>query len=208
VTHPRPRAPLPHVLGRDPRLRQPPVGEQFAQPARVLTIGLGAALAPAQGARLHRLGQMRHRAGGHQRVTDEQPARARLQPRHTPPGDQTASRPPFHGRRRRVDAATHHSPESVSNASKVICARCTSNPAAIAIGASSKAPALPPRASLSRRAEEALAPPSLRSASRSRIDARLLGTGSRRVRRAIGGPAAPASVERQQRRADCSYPCI
>ena len=36
------------------------------------------------------------------------------------------------------------SPESVSSASKVICARCTSNPATIAIRASSKAPALPP----------------------------------------------------------------
>ena len=35
------------------------------------------------------------------------------------------------------------SPDSVSSASKVICARCTSNPATIAIGASSKAPALP-----------------------------------------------------------------
>jgi hypothetical protein len=182
VTHPRPRAPLPHVLGRDPRLRQPPVGEQFAQPARALTIGLGAALAPAQGARLHRLGQMRHRAGGHQRVTDEQPARARLHrdmhlPAIKPP------RPPFHGRRRRVDAATHHSPESVSNASKVICARCTSSPATIAIGASSKAPALPPRASLSRRAEEALAHAIFeKRASRSRIDARLLGTTSSSAR--------------------------
>src|SRR4051794_16626625 len=49
------------------------------------------------------------------------------------------------------------SPVSVSNASKVICARCTSNPATIAIRASSEAPVLPPRASLSRRAEEALA---------------------------------------------------
>jgi hypothetical protein len=35
-------------------------------------------------------------------------------------------------------------PDTVSSASKVICARCTSNPATIAIGASSKAPALPP----------------------------------------------------------------
>src|SRR4051812_34458633 len=49
------------------------------------------------------------------------------------------------------------SPVSVSTASKVICARCTSNPATIAIRASSEAPVLPPRASLSRRAEEALA---------------------------------------------------
>ena len=37
-------------------------------------------------------------------------------------------------------------------------------------------------------------------------DARV-GRGRGVWRRAIGGPAAPASVQRQQRRADCSYPC-
>jgi hypothetical protein len=48
------------------------------------------------------------------------------------------------------------SPVSGSNASKVICARCTSNPATIAVRASSEAPVLP-HARVSRRAEEALA---------------------------------------------------
>ena len=38
------------------------------------------------------------------------------------------------------------SPHPISSASTVICPLCTSNPATIAIGASSKAPALPPRA--------------------------------------------------------------
>jgi hypothetical protein len=57
---------------------QPPVSEQFTQPSRVLTIGLGAALATPQRARLDGLGQMRHRRGGGQRIADEQPARAGL----------------------------------------------------------------------------------------------------------------------------------
>jgi hypothetical protein len=34
------------MLGRDPRLRQPPIGEQFAKPTRVLAIGLGARFCP------------------------------------------------------------------------------------------------------------------------------------------------------------------
>src|SRR3954447_5856398 len=46
VPHPRPRAPLPDVLGRDPRLGQPALGEQLAQPPGVLAVGLGAPLAP------------------------------------------------------------------------------------------------------------------------------------------------------------------
>jgi hypothetical protein len=44
VTHPGPRTPLAHVLGRDPRLREPPVAEQLAQPPGVLAIGLRAPL--------------------------------------------------------------------------------------------------------------------------------------------------------------------
>jgi hypothetical protein len=44
------------VLGRNPRLRQPPLGKQLAQPAGVLAIGLRAALATTQRARFHRLG--------------------------------------------------------------------------------------------------------------------------------------------------------
>jgi hypothetical protein len=95
------------VLGRDPRLRQAAVGEQFAQPARVLAIGLGAPLAPAQRARLHRLGQARHRAGSHERVTHEQPTGARLHRDIDLPAAQ-ALHPARHRRRRRLDPTTHH----------------------------------------------------------------------------------------------------
>jgi len=66
------------MLGRDPCLRQPAVGEQLAQPPGVLAVGLGAPLAAAQRARLHGLGQVRDRARGDQRVADEQPAGAGL----------------------------------------------------------------------------------------------------------------------------------
>jgi hypothetical protein len=59
VSQPRARPPPPHVLGRNPRLRQPAIGEQFAQPPGVLAIGLRAPLATPQRARLHRLGQTR-----------------------------------------------------------------------------------------------------------------------------------------------------
>ena len=66
------------MLGREPRLRQPPFAEQLAQPLGVRAIGLGAALAAAQRAGLHRLGQVRHRPGPLQAPADKQPARARL----------------------------------------------------------------------------------------------------------------------------------
>src|SRR3954454_2539543 len=36
VAQPRPRAPLADMLGWNPRLRQPALGEQFTQPASVL----------------------------------------------------------------------------------------------------------------------------------------------------------------------------
>src|SRR5215212_2454899 len=78
VPQPGPRAPLADMLGRNPRLRQPTIAEQLAQPARVLAIGLGTALATAQRARLHRLGEMWPRARLDQGVTDEQPACGRL----------------------------------------------------------------------------------------------------------------------------------
>ena len=95
------------MLGRDPRLRQPPLGEQLAQPAGVLAIGLGPALATAQRARLDRLGQMRHRARSDQRVADEQPARAGLH-RDVDLAALEALRPARDGRRRRVDPAATH----------------------------------------------------------------------------------------------------
>ena len=85
VSQPRPRAPLADVLGRDPGLRQLAVGEQLAQPAGVLAIGLGAPLATAQRARLDRLGQMRLSARRDQCVADEQPAGARFTATRTSP---------------------------------------------------------------------------------------------------------------------------
>ena len=78
VAQPGARAPLPHVLGRAPRFRQPPLAQQLAQPLGIRAVGLGAALAAAQRAGLHRLGQMRHRAGALQGAADKQPTRARL----------------------------------------------------------------------------------------------------------------------------------
>ena len=79
LSQPRARAPLPDVLRRDPGFRQPFLGKQRAQPARVLAIGLRAPLAPAQRARLDRLGEMRDRTGTLKRLGDEQPAGARLE---------------------------------------------------------------------------------------------------------------------------------
>jgi len=95
------------MLGRDPRLRQAALGEQFAQPPRVLAIGLGAPLATPQRARLHRLGEMRDRARGHERVADEQPARARLHRNSDLPAGE-ALHPARHRRRRRVDPTAAH----------------------------------------------------------------------------------------------------
>jgi hypothetical protein len=64
--------------GGDPRLRQPALGEQRPQPARVGAIGLGVTLLASQRARLRRLGQVHHHTGARQHLIDEQPARARL----------------------------------------------------------------------------------------------------------------------------------
>jgi hypothetical protein len=123
---------LTDVFGRDPGLRQPAIGDQLAQPASVLAIGLGPALATAQRARLDLLSEMRLSARAHERVTHEQPAGARLdRDPHAAPSE--ASDPGPDRRRRRIDPARITSPESVSSASNVICLRCTSNPATIAI---------------------------------------------------------------------------
>ena len=95
------------MLGRDPRLGQAALGEQLTQPARVLAIGLSAPLATPQRARLHRLGQMRNRTRGHERVTDEQPARARLH-RDIDLAAAKALRPALDGHRRGIDATPAH----------------------------------------------------------------------------------------------------
>jgi hypothetical protein len=124
----------------DPRLTT--LVEQLAQPAGVLAIGLGPLLAAAQCARLDRLGQMRHRARGHQRVAREQPARVRLdRDMHLAASEVLLQRATAAG----VASIRprDHLPVYLSGASNVTCARCTSNPATIATGASYKAPALP-----------------------------------------------------------------
>jgi len=96
------------MLGRDPGLRQTSVGEQLAQPPGVLAIGLGAALASPQRARLDRLGQVRLGTGGDQRVAHEQPARARLH--RDLDLALKAPDPRADGRRRRVDPTPAHLP--------------------------------------------------------------------------------------------------
>ena len=92
-------------------------------------------LAP-QRARLDQLGEMRDGARLHQRLAHEQPARARLD-RDV---DLLACEPPRprpNSLRRGSYPAALTPPVSLSRASKVICARCTSNPATIATRASS-----------------------------------------------------------------------
>jgi hypothetical protein len=84
-----------------------PSARQLAQPPGVLAIGLRAPLATPQGTCLHRLGEMRNRAGGRERVAHEQPARARLDCDIDLLAGE-ATRPARHSRRRRVDTAAHH----------------------------------------------------------------------------------------------------
>ncbi len=74
----QPRAPLAHVLGCDPGLRQPPLRRQLPQPQRVLAVCLGAPLATPQRTGLNGLGQMRDPAARLHSPGDEQPTRARL----------------------------------------------------------------------------------------------------------------------------------
>ena len=76
-------------------------------PARVLAVGLGATLAATQRTRLDRLGQMRHRSSSHERVADEQPARAGLN-RDMQLATAEALRSARHRRRRRLDPTSHH----------------------------------------------------------------------------------------------------
>lgn len=65
------RAPLADVLRSDPRLRQPALSQQLAQPHRVLAIGLGATLTTPQRSGLDRLGQVRDTARTGHRLGDE-----------------------------------------------------------------------------------------------------------------------------------------
>jgi hypothetical protein len=67
------------MLGRYPRLGQPPDHQQLAQMARVGAIALGALLGSAARRRLRRLGQVHLRPDRVELLDDEAPARRRLQ---------------------------------------------------------------------------------------------------------------------------------
>jgi hypothetical protein len=69
---------LEDVLGRDPRLRQPPLQQQVAQVAGVALVGLGAPLRAARRGGVGRLGQLNRGAGALQLLDDEPPAGGRL----------------------------------------------------------------------------------------------------------------------------------
>jgi hypothetical protein len=79
VPQPDPRAQIEHVIGRDPRLRQPPDHQQLAQMARVRAVAVGALLVPAPRGGLRRLGQVRAGADRPQFLNHEPPAGRRLQ---------------------------------------------------------------------------------------------------------------------------------
>jgi hypothetical protein len=74
----QPGAHLQHVRRRDPRLGQPPVGEQLAQQSGVGAVGLGPPFRSARGRGVGRLGQMRLDPGALQLLDDEPPAGAAL----------------------------------------------------------------------------------------------------------------------------------
>ncbi len=74
----QPGAHLQHLLGRDPRLGQPPAGEQLAQMPGVGAVGLGPPLRPARGRGLGRLGQMRLHSATAQLLHHEPPTGAGL----------------------------------------------------------------------------------------------------------------------------------
>ena len=79
VTQPHLRPQIEDVIGRNPRLRQPPGQQQLAMMAGVRAIAHRALLAPPPGRGLRRLGQMHDRAHGPQLLDQEPPAGRRLE---------------------------------------------------------------------------------------------------------------------------------
>src|ERR1035441_268864 len=67
------------MIGRDPRLRQPPDHQQLPQMLRVSAVALRTLLVAAQRARLRRLSQMHTRVDATQLLNDEMPASRRLE---------------------------------------------------------------------------------------------------------------------------------
>ena len=123
------------MLRRQPGLRQPALDQQLPQPSGVGAVGLSATFAPAQRAGFHRLGQMPDRAATLKRPThNSQPVHASTATCTTRPGNPATHSSTAAG----VDSSCprNTSPVAVSNASTVICRRCTSNPATTAPGSS------------------------------------------------------------------------
>ena len=124
VTQPDPRAQVEHVIGRDPRLRQPLDHQQLAQMPGVRAVALGALFVPAPRGGLRRLGQMHPRADRAQLLDHEPPARRRLQ-RDLELTATKARKEATHALTvRRSDPGAATSPDSVSSHSALICARC------------------------------------------------------------------------------------
>jgi hypothetical protein len=79
VTQPDLRAQIQDVVGRDPRLRQPPDHQQLPQMLRISAVALGSLLLATQRTRLRRLTQMNAGPNQAQLLNDEPPARRRLE---------------------------------------------------------------------------------------------------------------------------------
>ena len=79
VTQPDLGAQIEDVIGRDPRLRQPPGQQQLAVMASVRAVGFRALLVPAPRRGLRRLGEMHHSADRPKLLDEEPPAGRRLE---------------------------------------------------------------------------------------------------------------------------------
>ena len=85
LVQPGPLPPLQHDRRRDPRRRQPAVGQQLAQQPTVAAVGLRPPLATPRRLRIGRLRQMRLEPGGDHLLDDVTPAGATLhRDRHRP----------------------------------------------------------------------------------------------------------------------------
>ena len=134
ATQPRLGTQIENVIGRDPRLRQPPRQQQLAMMAGVRAVGLRTLLIPTKRRRLRWLGQMHHRI--HRRSSS-------TKNRHPVVASSATSScwPANRARNRRTPArsaagvtrARLISPLTRSIHSAVICARCWSIPITIDI---------------------------------------------------------------------------
>jgi hypothetical protein len=79
VPQPHPRTQIEDVIGRDPRLRQPPRQQQLTVMSGVRAVALRALRVPAQGCGLRRLGEVHDRADRPQLLDHEPPPGRRLE---------------------------------------------------------------------------------------------------------------------------------